>query len=97
VRQVGTDKSGPSLSACFSGLTLGLMSLDQLGLRIIIESGKQPDATAQEKKEANYAGKILPIRKRGNLLLCTLLLGNVAVNSMVFVDERIDVSIISCS
>jgi metal transporter CNNM len=59
------------------------MSLDQLGLRIIIESGKQPDATAQEKKEASYAGKILPIRKRGNLLLCTLLLGNVAVNSMV--------------
>ena len=36
-------------------------------------------------KEARYAKKIYPLRKDGNLLLCTLLLGNVAVNAMLSV------------
>jgi len=62
-------------SALFSGLTLGLMSLDKTGLEIVME-GDDPIY-------AEYARKIYPLRKNGNLLLCTLLLGNVAVNSLL--------------
>lgn len=71
------------LSALFSGLTLGLMGLDQMGLKIVIESGSREEASTQEKRDARYAKAIQPFRERGNLLLCTLLFGNVAVNSML--------------
>ena len=63
------------LSGLFSGLTLGLLSLDMNGLKIIIESN--------DAKEAALARTIEPVRKNGNLLLCTLLLGNVAVNALL--------------
>lgn len=63
------------LSALFSGLTLGLMSLDKTGLEIIVASGEEPEKT--------YAEKILPVRKRGNELLCTLLLSNTLVNAVL--------------
>jgi metal transporter CNNM len=56
-------------SALFSGLTLGLMGLDTHVLKRKIELGDE------------LAKKIYPLRKRGNLLLTTLLLGNVAVNA----------------
>jgi len=62
-----------SFSGLFSGLTLGLMSLDLTGLEIVM-AGDDPDAV-------KYAEKIYPLRKQGNLLLCTLLLGNTVVNS----------------
>ena len=57
------------LSGLFSGLTLGLLSLDKNELERKISLG--------DKK----AKKIFAVRKKGNLLLCTLLLGNVGVNS----------------
>lgn len=57
------------LSGLFSGLTLGLLSLDKQELQRKISLG---DKTAK---------KVYSVRKNGNLLLCTLLLGNVAVNS----------------
>lgn len=61
------------LSGLFSGLNLGLMSLDLTSLRILIETGNPT--------EKRYAKSIEPVRKQGNFLLCTLLLGNVLVNN----------------
>jgi metal transporter CNNM len=57
------------LSGLFSGLTLGLLSLDSQTLRRRAKHGDHDAAT------------IYPVREKGNLLLTTLLLGNVAINT----------------
>jgi metal transporter CNNM len=58
-------------SGLFSGLNLGLMGLNTQDLR---RKAKLGDKNAQ---------KIYPLRKKGNALLVTLLLGNVAVNAVI--------------
>ncbi|MCI0565634.1 hemolysin family protein [bacterium] len=60
-------------SGIFSGLTIGLMSLNSYELRRKAALGNKD------------AAKIQKIRERGNLLLCTLIIGNVAMNSALSV------------
>ena len=63
------------LSGIFSGLTLGLMGLDTTLLQVIAEGGDE-----EERKQAKT---IMPLRESGNLLLCTLLIGNTLVNTCI--------------
>lgn len=49
------------------------MALDQTELKIYANTGTD--------KERRFAKAIIPVRNHGNYLLCTLLLGNVLVNS----------------
>lgn len=49
------------------------MSLDKTGLKILKECGSV--------SEKHYAKAIEPLRMHGNYLLCSLLLGNVLVNT----------------
>eukprot|EP00667_Euglena_gracilis_P007205 EG_transcript_7279 len=63
------------LSGLFSGLTLGLLGLDTTSLQVVAEAGNEV--------ESQRAKRILPLRRRSNLLLCTLLMGNVVVNSLL--------------
>ncbi|CAG5128154.1 unnamed protein product [Candidula unifasciata] len=79
-------------SGLFSGLNLGLMSLDPTELKIIEKAG-----SPQEKQ---YAKRIAPLRKRGNLLLCSILLGNVLVNTtftILFEEMTNNVVAVICS
>jgi len=63
------------------------MSLSPAQLELLIKEAKDGSPTAE--RNAKRAKQILPVRQDGNLLLCTVLLGNVAVNSCmaVFLDS----------
>lgn len=62
------------LSGLFSGLNLGFMSLSKEELRRKIKLGGE---------ESKMANKVYRLRKNGNLLLCTILIGNVFVNNIL--------------
>ena len=66
------------LSGLFSGLNLGLMSFTADDLGVVIEGSDDP-------AEVRNAQRILPLRRQGNLLLCSLLLGNTLVNALIAV------------
>ncbi|KAM4612063.1 metal transporter CNNM1-like [Polymixia lowei] len=65
------------LSALFSGLNLSLLALDPVELQVLQNSGTD--------KEQNYARKIESVRRHGNYVLCTLLLGNALINASLAV------------
>ena len=68
------------MTGLFSGMNLGIISLDPGYLELLCMG---PFESKEDEWEAIYAKRILPLRRRGNLLLCTILLGNVAVNSIL--------------
>ncbi|OSX76591.1 hypothetical protein BU14_0184s0018 [Porphyra umbilicalis] len=63
------------VAALVAGLTLGLMSLDMVGLEIMAQSHNPAEAAA--------ARRIQPVRKQGNLLLVTLLLTNTLASELL--------------
>lgn len=64
------------MSGLFSGLNLGFMSLNKEELQRKIKLG------GEEGKRADI---VYRLRKNGNLLLCTILIGNVLVNNVLAV------------
>jgi metal transporter CNNM len=56
------------MGSLMSGLTIGLMSLDETTLQVIRNTG--------DEKQRRYAERIAPIRKDGYMLLVTLILAS---------------------
>ncbi|KAI9510699.1 DUF21-domain-containing protein [Russula earlei] len=73
------------LGGVFSGLTLGLMGLDELHLRVL-------SASSEDEKERKNAAQVLKLLNKGrHWMLVVLLLGNVVVNESlpIFLDSAI--------
>lgn len=68
-------------SAIFSGLTLGMMMLDVVQLRVLMTAAEKCPSDLRARRDAIRAKKIYALRKDGNLLLVTLVVGNISVNS----------------
>ena len=65
-------------SGFFSGLNLAYLEIEVKYLELLIMG---PYESKSEEKLAKYAKVVLPLRKRGNLLLTTILIGNISVNA----------------
>lgn len=63
------------LNSTFNGLNIGLMSLSISELELIIK-------TSDSEKERKYARNILPLRRHGNFLLCSILLSITLTSSV---------------
>lgn len=71
--QAGVSVLLLGLSALCSGLNISMLALDPVELRVLQNSGTE--------KEQKYAHKIESVRKHGNYILCTVVLGNVLTNT----------------
>merc|ERR1719199_2328851 len=70
------------LAQTFTGLNLGLFARDCGQLQVLIDVPSQnANADKEAIAEAKYARTVLPLRRQGNLLLCTILLSNTMVNA----------------
>ncbi|KAK9798173.1 hypothetical protein WJX73_006777 [Symbiochloris irregularis] len=72
------------LAGLMSGLTLGLMSMDDVDLQVLERSGTE--------KEKRHAARVAPVLRRPHLLLVTLLLVNAAAMEAlpIFLDRLVD-------
>lgn len=68
------------LSAFCNGNNIGLMGLDEAYLELLT---KGPFESAKDEREAYLASRVLPLRKKGNQLLVTILLGVAIANSSI--------------
>lgn len=68
------------LSGVYAGLNVGLFGLDTKYLEMLTIG---PFQSKEDEDNAIYAKRILPLRKRGYLLLASLIIGNVANNSIL--------------
>ncbi len=59
---------------------MGIVGLDPGYLELLTIG---PFENKDDERDASYAKRILPLRRRGNLLICTILIGNVSVNSIL--------------
>ncbi|KAM9365256.1 metal transporter CNNM1 [Pholidichthys leucotaenia] len=75
--QAGVSVLLLGLSALCSGLNISMLALDPVELRVLQNSGTE--------KEQKYARKIESVRKHGNYILCTVVLGNVLTNTFFVV------------
>jgi hypothetical protein len=57
-------------------MTLGIMGLDKVGLEIVSKA-------SDSEKERAHARRLIPIREKGNWLLCTLLIANTVANTFL--------------
>ncbi|XP_037126945.1 metal transporter CNNM1 [Syngnathus acus] len=71
--QAGVSVLLLGLSALCSGLNISMLALDPVELRVLQNSGTE--------KEQKYARNIESVRKHGNYILCTVVLGNVLTNT----------------
>ncbi len=70
------------LNSTFNGLNLGLISLSVDELKLLIK-------TSESELERKYAANILPLREKGNFLLCSILLSitMTSASSVLILDD----------
>mmetsp|Transcript_14409 Transcript_14409/g.14022 ORF Transcript_14409/g.14022 Transcript_14409/m.14022 type:complete len:121 (+) Transcript_14409:2-364(+) len=71
---------GVLLSGFWSGLNLGILSLEVSDLNLMMLG---PFMDKKEEEDAKNAKIILPLRKKTNTLLCTILLWNTMTNTLL--------------